>query len=361
MDKYIVWGTGERAKINYIFFTKVNKDALIIAFIDNNPSKQGTLFCGKKVISPNEINNLEWDFIDIWTEKYVDEIQNQIINELFIETYCIRDAFHTIRNKLIEKYSHNQDPDIKAFINHFKSKKWVSIYNFQSKCKYDMSKAYYDDEKNLYFTYFEGNKLYLARNYSMTNVNEEKYVGSFWGEQDLYSPHRYMDDTVYVKDGDVLVDAGTCEGNFALHNIEKVSKAYLVECSPEWVEALKCTFEPWKDKVVICPKYLDEYDSDTTICLDTLVEDKVNYIKMDIEGAERKALLGGKRILNRSNNVCCSICSYHRHGDEEYIKNFLSDIGYKTYSSEGYMWFLLDEYAANNLELRRGIVRAIKE
>lgn len=360
MDKFVIWGTGERSRINYIFLNKINANVSIMAFVDNNINKQGTLFNGIKVIAPHDIYTLEWDYIDIWSNNYVDEIQSQLINDLKIEKKYIKDAFYSIREKIIGKYKDNKEKDIRSFINCLTNKRWISIYNFQSENNYENSKAYFDETKKLYYIFFEGKRLYLSRKYSVIDINGEKFAGNFWGEQDLNSPHRYMDETVYVKEGDVLVDAGACEGNFALHNIEKVSKVYLIECDKDWVEALKCTFEPWKEKVVICNKFLDESDGENTICLDTLTQGVANYIKMDIEGAERGALLGAKRTLKNSKDVRCSICSYHRHGDEEFIKYYLNELEFNTYSSGGYMWFFLDEYAAKNLELRRGIVRAFK-
>lgn len=361
MDRFIIWGTGGQAEINYIFLNKINADVSIEAFVDKDKNKQGTLFHGIKVIAPKDINTLDWDYIDIWSIKYADEIQNELIYDLKVEKKYFKDAFWSIREKMINKYKNSEDSDARCFIDHLQNKRWISIYNFQSEKCYENSKAYFDEDKKLYYIWFEEKKLYLSRNYHLIDINGEKFAGNFWGEQDLNSPHRYMDESVCVKNGAVLVDAGACEGNFALHNIEKASKVYLIECDKSWVEALECTFEPWKEKVVICNKYLDEVDGETTICLDTLTQGKANYIKMDIEGSERKALLGSIKTLKNNSDIYCSICSYHRHGDEEFIKNFLNQLGFKTYHSDGYMWFFLDQYASENLELRRGIVRAFRQ
>ena len=180
-------------------------------------------------------------------------------------------------------------------------------------------------------------------------------------EQDPNSPHLYTSDKIFVKENSVVVDAGACEGNFSLHNIEKIRKLYLIECDKDWVEALRYTFKPWKEKVVICDKFLSNYDSDTTICLDSLVKENINFLKMDIEGAELYALRGASKILNGSNDIRCSICTYHKHDDEKNIKKMLMDIGFQIEVSDGYMLFLYDEYVLQNPELRRGVVRGIKE
>lgn len=69
--------------------------------------------------------------------------------------------------------------------------------------------------------------------------NGKRYATNFWFEQDKNSPHLYESGDYYVREGDVIVDAGACEGNFTLHNIDKVSKVYVIECNEEWLEALK--------------------------------------------------------------------------------------------------------------------------
>lgn len=153
---------------------------------------------------------------------------------------------------------------------------------------------------------------------------------------------------------------GVCEGNFSLHNIDKVSKVYLVECDPNWIEALHYTFAPYKNKVVFCESFLSNKDTDKTITLDSLIKEKVNFIKMDIEGEEVNALNVARRLLKESDDIRCAICSYHRHDDEKEIKNIFNDYNMECSVSDGYMLFLCDESIWLNPELRRGIVRAKK-
>ena len=146
-----------------------------------------------------------------------------------------------------------------------------------------------------------------------------------------------------------------------MHHIEKVKKVYLIECELDWIEALKATFEPYKEKVVFCDKYLSDKDSDTCITLNTLVQEPVDFLKMDIEGEEVNALRGADKVFVNSANIKCSICAYHRHGDEEKIKDILSRYGLETCTSKGYMLFIYDDEIWNNPELRRGIVRGYRK
>lgn len=99
---------------------------------------------------------------------------------------------------------------------------------------------------------------------------------------------------------------------------------------------------------------------DNTICLDDLIpNENVNFIKMDIEGAEVDALLGAKKLLSRS-NARLSVCSYHRSTDCENIQFILNGLGYKTSTSHGYMFFLYDPNLIYHVNLRRGIVYGSK-
>ena len=70
-------------------------------------------------------------------------------------------------------------------------------------------------------------------------------------EQDVRSAHRYLDGAFTFEKGEILVDAGVAEGNFALDVVEKASKLILFEADREWIEPLQATFAPWKEKIVI--------------------------------------------------------------------------------------------------------------
>ena len=126
------------------------------------------------------------------------------------------------------------------------------------------------------------------------------------------------------------------------------------------MQALQRTFRDYQEKVVFCNKFLSGRDNAKEITLDNLVREKVDFLKMDIEGAEVEALLGSKDVLTRS-KARCAICSYHRQYDEKYISYILESYGYKTSHSEGYMFFPYDDDMEDTLDLRRGIVYGVKE
>lgn len=114
--------------------------------------------------------------------------------------------------------------------------------------------------------------------------------------------------------------------------------------------------------MVFCQKYLSAINDDTHITLDKLLEEEseINFLKMDIEGSEVDTLKNGEYSIKNSKDFRCAICSYHRHGDEENIKNILQEYGCETSVSKGYMFFIFDKIDIIQPELRHGIVRGIK-
>lgn len=267
--------------------------------------------------------------------------------------------------KLVQNYSDSSDPDIIEILNFIQRTKSVGPYNQEFVCKYGritqamVDDVRYDENAQMCYVIWDGKRMYYPKSHSKLYVASELNFVNL--EQDLDSPHRYLTQDFQVNEGDIVVEAGVAEGNFALDIVEKAKKLYLVECEHEWVEALEKTFEPWKDKVVIIEKMLDEYDDETHIRIDSFVqEQQVNFIKMDVEGAETAALNGAGRILTNSDNIKCAICSYHRKNAEKDIRNILKQYGFSISTTNGYIFFREDINSWVDGELRRGIVRGVK-
>ncbi len=363
MCKFLIWGTGCEAEKYGALLWKMKPDSMeVIGFVDSNAAKRGKLFLGKTVYLPDELGMLDYDYIAIWSYQYYDEIYCQAVDRYAVSPDRIKDIFSFYKQKLEKKYTETDDEDLKEIIHRIREQRGVNVFYFEPSSKEEVwHEVYFDDKVQLQYIYFEGKRMYLKRNFDgVEERNGKQYVRNMYEEQDVNSPHRYEGGNVYVETGDILVDAGVCEGNFSLHHIDKVKKVYLIECDREWMEALHCTFEPYKEKVVFCEKFLSNVDSEQTIKLDTLVTDPVDFIKMDIEGEEIAALQGGRKTVTKSDGVKCAVCSYHRHGDEEKIKQILGEMGLKTHTSDGYMLFLYDEAVLTDPEFRRGVVRGRK-
>lgn len=156
----------------------------------------------------------------------------------------------------------------------------------------------------------QGRRLYFRRNTPINIIEKSYRILAI--EQDVRSPHHYLDDTKEVK-GKTFVDIGSAEGFTSLEIVEEVSHIYLFEQNEEWIEALTATFKPWKEKVTIVRKYVSNKDNDNEVTLDTFFKDKEQehlFLKMDIEGAERYALAGCKKLFEKY-KLSFAICTYH--------------------------------------------------
>ena len=87
-SKMIIWGTGGGAAIA---FETLKNDNDIIAFADNSQATWGGVFCGKPVLSPNEVVGSAFDVIFIAVgPNVIKEIYEQLTNELKIASEKIR-------------------------------------------------------------------------------------------------------------------------------------------------------------------------------------------------------------------------------------------------------------------------------
>ncbi len=215
----------------------------------------------------------------------------------------------------------------------------------------------FEDESSMKYVLLDGKKMFFPAEYFSEMVSDYyKYTQII--EQDEKSTHRYVTEEFRVEEGDILVDVGACEGNFALAHIEKLKKVYLIECQDKWIQCLKKTFEPYMDKVVIIDKFVSDKSTDTEITLDKIFENRQmpTFIKADIEGMEQQMLDGASNLLKSDAKMKIALCVYHKNGDAERYLNALNNLGFDTEISNGYMAFKSE----GRLEFRKGLVRAKK-
>ncbi len=358
--KTVVWGLEYATVVMY--YKAAVPDVDVVALIDK--AYVGKNYNGYEVKSSECLSAIAPELIIICSPE-VQEIINQINNmELPVKPWVIsvnewnREVRDSICKKLEIKYQNNNDPEIQQFISYTKTH-MISVFA-GSTGEDTLDPVLYDGEHP--YVLFEGKRMYYPDNYPAFVENQGKrYVENLLTEQRPTSPHLYLKGEHTIHQGDILVDAGVCEGNFSLRYIDKVKKVYLIECSKDWISPLRRTFAPYQDKVVFVDKFLGRETGIDTVCLDDLIpeNEKVDFIKMDIEGAEIDAILGAKKVLTRS-NARLSLCSYHRKNDRENIEFLLHALGYQTDTSKGYMYFLWDKNTIVDPDLRKGIVYGYK-
>ncbi|GHV21192.1 hypothetical protein FACS1894174_04270 [Bacteroidia bacterium] len=272
--------------------------------------------------------------------------------------------FEWLRRKILTYYGKNPpDTSDKGKIDALDFLKANRItyfpYNFTLKYHPDNFEIFFDSEKQMYYVLYENqSRLYLKKKYTEKEARE--YYHSIRIEQDVNSPHRYMSSDFYVSENDVVADVGGAEGIFALDSLHRnASKAYIFEPDNEWLEPLKATFEPWKDRVEIIQKFVSDRNDDKNISLDSFFSGKKlpDMVKLDVEGMERSVFAGAKKILDHSPQKIAT-CTYHRHNDDVEFPKMLADKGYKTFVSPNYMLTIDDNLRAPFF--RRGLVFGIK-
>jgi FkbM family methyltransferase len=160
------------------------------------------------------------------------------------------------------------------------------------------------------------------------------------------------DEQILLKPGDVVIDAGAWIGDFsalAAHLVGNNGKVFAFEPSIQIMEHLKITSSFYSNLVPIPYGLGDENqtlffhddsggtgsflesqimgDSKSEIKrLDDWVAEnhitKINFIKADIEGFERKMLLGAKQVL-RDFGPILSLCTYHLPDDPEVLERII--------------------------------------
>jgi FkbM family methyltransferase len=182
--------------------------------------------------------------------------------------------------------------------------------------------------------------------------------GSFEGAiYDLGEQKRNIYGT-HIHRGDIVLDAGANIGVFTRKALSSgAAKVIAIEPGPENIECLRRTFaaEIASGKVVVYPKgiwdkddvlkfKIDPVDSakDSFVrdvenadyveapltTVDKLVAElhlpRVDFIKMDIEGAEQRAVVGARQTIGRF-HPRMSLCIYHVKGDEVQVPKLVRD------------------------------------
>ncbi len=364
MKRTYIWGTGRIAKYVYYFYHDELESYNIVGCIDNDKTKEGKNFEGTDIhiFQPDVLAYDRKCHVIILTAAY-QEIERQI-TELYPWMIGRVDSFLLFtKQRLIARYKNTEDEEIKDILFYLKDHS-LQAFNYEFTTKYS-NRNYdilYDEQAELFYTIFENKRMYFAK-----NLDSEKKVRDYYRqvmlEQDLESPHRYLNEDFQIDINSVVIDAGVAEGNFALSVIDKVKKIYLFESDPDWIEALNYTFAPYKDKVVLVNKYLSDFEDASTVSIDSFVsEKKIDFMKLDIEGEEFYALKGARNTIISSDKMKCVVCAYHKEFDYVALSQLLRELGFDIETSGGYMWFPYDRSSIFDLPtLRRVLIRAKKE
>ena len=232
-------------------------------------------------------------------------------------------------------------------------------YQFHDNYSAEHVEVFFDSGKGMRYVLQDRKRLYFKKRWGVKRI--QRAYSDLSREQDINSPHRYLTDSFSTGSNDVLADIGAAEGNFSLSVIEKVKKIYLFEYDREWDEALRATFAPWAEKVEIINKYVADFNDDSHIALDDFYDQKkdINFLKIDVDGAESIVLNSCKRIFESSASLKVALCTYHKHHDEEVFTEMLKKHRFSVTPSKGYMINYYDKKIKSPW-IRRGLIRAVR-
>lgn len=272
---------------------------------------------------------------------------------------ALKEAY--IKRNLDILYSSEADDDIKSCIEYCRENgSHMFCYPEAQESYYNIDDVHFDETHGLYYGYWQGKKLYFKRSINNPEKVRTYLSNSLW-EQSEKSPHCYLSGDFNVDDGDIIFDIGGAEGNFTLSVIDRISKAYIFECDPEWIEALNLTFANSRDKVEIVQKYVSNRNTSTEVTIDSFVLqegiEKIGLVKMDIEGAEISVLKGASNAIKTQFVKKWAVCTYHRLTDADNIWQLLP--GYNRKFTKGYImsvpWRIYD---LDKPYFVRGVLRA---
>ncbi len=190
-----------------------------------------------------------------------------------------------------------------------------------------------------------------------------EYLSVFW--RHLSNAHYYLTHGTTIKPGDVVIDCGCCEGFFVFQALEAgAAKVVGIEPNPVMVHCLEKTFaeEIKSGRVVIEAAALGSFRGRASFSFDAsypafgqvgdqpggqpvtvetiaaicerLKLDRVDLVKMDIEGAEIQAVEGALPILKKFYPKL-AITTYHRTFDYRCLQAILRALGYKKIRAVG--------------------------
>ena len=166
-------------------------------------------------------------------------------------------------------------------------------------------------------------------------------------------PYEYK--AVKLEKGDIVIDAGANIGEFSALAGVKGCLAYAFEPMPHVIDAYLSKTAEWNPNIIICEYALSDKSGELVfgedllhlggsssvfaqkgqneikvqaIDLDTFVQEnnlpRVDFIKADIEGAERYMLMGAKRVLKEFAPKI-AICTYHLPDDPKVLRELILD------------------------------------
>lgn len=367
--KVLLWGTSENCLARYAGNLDLSQ-VEVMAFIDSDISKKGSYIKKGKnysssqwryeywpiesvqIITPNQIKEVAYDYLLIGSFEFADEIYEGIQKSDDMEIpqdkilIVLEDLYHYVFYG-INKYGNNSENSI-IFKNNYYD--LIVKYN-------EMIREGMDEEKNqiqlkdLIYPLDVFMREKKTTWYEMNDILQEYAFGDENKFSYIEGPYEYGN--VKIEEEDVIFDCGANIGVFSVLASVKANKGkvYAFEPVPEICELLTRTSENYHN-IEVYELALSNQIGNTTMCcnssmlgsaialngegelvvrmdtIDHFVEEhklkRIDFIKADIEGAERYMLEGAKETM-KNFAPKLSICTYHLADDKEVLEKIIRD------------------------------------
>ena len=321
----IIFGAGVGGAILYKILKKYNLTEHILGWSDNNRVKHNLSYMEErlKIIPPNNLNKIDKKINVIIASSAYPEIREQLCDigiekdRIFLFNFAFMDVDYTDCNFIWD----NIDSFERAYkkMSDYKSKKiFEDILNYriskEQSYLMDMQK-YTDDEKDQYFPEdlieFSKEECFLD-------------IGAYTGDTyesflNLYNNYEYY--YGIEADYDRFCDLRKV--------ISQNSKDYIYNVAA-WNGNTELNFEINPGST--CAANGSKGNKVKAVILDELLcDNKVTFVKMDIEGAELYALEGIKKII-RNYHPILALCVYHKRDDFYKLTDYVEEVAPNVYN-----------------------------
>ncbi len=315
-SRNIIYGAGYNGKLLYQELKKRNIS--VIGFFDDDKTRWGENYCEKDIFSKEQFlkfgQNANIIISSIYVGQIIERLQNAGLKKIFtVKNWLLQNNIEVLK---LYKYKENIEylnklDNLIEYFNDDLSKQYFLLIKktIQEQKAVSRISDLYCGEKQYFLNYFSGklNGLVFvdAGSYTGDTIQEmirqniePGAVYCFEANQKNFS-RLSQNKNIHQKIKNIYLE------NYALWNTET---------------ELKIKGENFNSKV-------DEEGefSVKAITLDKYFENiKIDFIKMDIEGAEQKALSGGMKVIQRDRPIL-AISIYHTLEDIIDIPTFLSE------------------------------------
>lgn len=300
----------------------------------------------------------------------------KFITHKLLRKYISQHRWNKMKREILRDFSDSPDNEIRELTENIRKQGNIRTFN------YPFYEQYGKFSVKVFMDYAAGGYPYVMhkvneterRLYFPAEWEQQKVADVYWrllAEQDKDSPHCYEDEECSVENGAVVLDIGVAEGNFSVGCVDRAKHIYLFEGDSIWWKPLELTFQDWKEKVTLVPKYVSDIDDGQYISLAAFLKEKKFmdeplFIKMDIEGYEERVLTSCVKDLadleEQGVGLTMAVCCYHKQESEKEIRKIFSQIGFDNIrNSKGFM--ILNWFCGERIYpyFRRGILFASKK